>query len=102
MLAALRRQIELARDEPERRELSDMASIIESKLAQKKARSEEIADSASDALAEARREFSASQESRFRRIESNMGRAYEKTKEGAAAAKEKGGQLAAQATEKVA
>lgn len=102
MIAALRRQIELAKDEAERRELSDMEKIIQSKLVQKKARSEEIADSVSDALAEAKAEFSAKQQTHLRRIESGMGRAYEKTKEGAAAAKEKGTQLAAQGVEKVA
>lgn len=101
MLTALRKQIEIAKDEPERRDLSDMAKIIESKLAQKKARTEEIADSASDALAEAKAEFSSKQHSHLQKIESGMGTALEKTKEGVAAAKEKGGQLAVAATEKI-
>ena len=98
LLSQLQKRIEVARNEKERREFSDLAEKLRAELARK---SEALADQTSDSISNFRSGLSAEQRSRLNEVESGMGKAFEKTKEGAVAAKDKAAELAVQATEKV-
>lgn len=109
-LDRLKREIELARSDSERREYEAMAKQLEAKmeeesktLAQQAGRGKDyLHHKASDALANFRADLSPEQRSRLSKVESSMGVAIEKTKAGAAAVQEKAGELAGRATEKIA
>lgn len=109
-LDRLKREIELARNESDRREFENMAKKLEAKmkeeseiLAQQAGKGKDyLHHKASETLASFRADLSPEQRSRFNKVESSMGVAIEKTKAGALAAKEKAGEIASQATEKIA
>lgn len=98
LLERLEERIAVARDEKERRDFSRLADELRRELSKRK---EEAVDATTDVVADLKSRMSPEQNARLNEVERGMGTAFEKTKAGATAIREKAGTVAADAAEKI-